>query len=60
MRSYTEEDRLNMNVVINNTIANIKIGDEGLERVRKRKEIRVSFMDDLEETRIFSLDSLEW
>jgi hypothetical protein len=36
-----------MHIVINNTIANIRITDEGIRKIRSKKEIQVSWMESI-------------
>lgn len=42
-----------MQIVINNTIANIRITDEGTGRIRSKREIQVSWMESIEEIKLF-------
>ena len=45
-----------MNMVIKNTVANVKIYDSGAKRHKKGKNRRVSFGEELEQMIVFSPD----
>lgn len=53
IKTYTQQDTENMHILINNTIANLNIIDQGELRVRRKTQIRVTWTEELEQIRIF-------